>query len=408
MPLSIFSSLLPLTLASCFLPALSPCVQGNCYFNGETYACKCDQGYTDRFCNTSTSLCSEISCQNKGICLETSGTCDCTGTLFTGTLCQAESITCSPSPCLHDSPCTHNAPNNITCACLGTGYSGQHCQTAKEGDCRVSKYECSASSAQCLTNPFTDVAQCQCYLFYVGDRCQTNLLIFILLGVALLALIALFFFLRRKYPKADNTVIFGLFLTVVDLVGDVLFLDSQAGNPTIFAALAVFLVVPMAVNCGFLVFILYTMLKYQPDMRTWLQNNVVVAAGVFVLSVTNIEAMQVLSSGLLNKQSFLAPFSPQNRHHMMIGGFLGHLLEDIPQLCIQSYVASSNLDTLTLLTMTASSLSLLFGVVRRLLTYAIAFFSGQLKYKHQIDEPGDDPEGKFSSVYTMVDEQAEK
>lgn len=372
-----------------------PCQNGgNCYNNGLTATCSCPVPYIGRFCEINNANCQNVVCQNGGTCVEATGTCDCAGTLYTGTLCQAETITCTPSPCRHDTSCLRVGPNNITCSCKGSGYTGSHCQVAILDDCRTSEYAC-ASQAQCLTNLETDTSSCHCGTRYLGASCDIDLVWIILVGGLLLLAAGAYWFMRRKFPHAANSVILGVTLAAFDFVSDVLFVYSQKDvDGSVYAASLAFLAIPIMWNLLVLGYLFISNLLNNQQLQHWLRENTAVASASMLLALTNIEVVEILHSRLFYSAAFSAPLGGQFLHRLSLAALVGSLLEDVPQLIIQSVVASRKLTTITLLSITASVLSLAFGIIKKGLAYMVSRITGASSGYHkqgEDDELGEDP-----------------
>ena len=116
-----------------------PCVNGIC----EESVCLCNTGWSGETCETP--VCSPV-CQNGGVCQE-GNVCDCSGTGFTGNLCQTE-VTCDPE-CVNGE-CVESG-GVYTCDC-DSGWTGETCETE------------SPPLGRCLTN-------CDCW--GSGNYCKT-------------------------------------------------------------------------------------------------------------------------------------------------------------------------------------------------------------------------------------------
>jgi len=308
--------------------------------------------------------------------------------MFLGSFCQAETITCSPNPCQNYAQCSDTGINTISCACRGTGYEGDYCQTPKEGDCRAASHQC-PSTALCIVDVMSDTASCRCDSRYIGDTCDIDLVFLIAVPLAMILVVGIYFFLNHRYPKARNIAILTVALTIYDFVTDVLFAFSEkTDSPTLFATYLTFTIVPMVFNFVLLARIFVSSIQDDHSMRGWLKNNHATTAATAVLALTNIESFSLLQSNLFHNDGFNAPFNEKVKHHLMIGGLMGNILEDIPQLIIQSIAASTTLDTITLLSMVASILTISSGLVKHLIIFLVAKFQGigQIGYRKQSGE----------------------
>lgn len=323
--------------------------------------------------------------------------------MFTGSLCQAETITCSPNPCQNYAECADTGTNTISCACRGTGYEGQYCQTAKAGDCRAANQQC-PSTAQCIVNVVADTAQCRCESRYIGPSCDIDLVFLVAIPFAMIFVVGLYFFMNRRYPKARNIIVLTVALTIYDFVTDVLFVFSQRSeNQALFISAMIFLAMPVIFNLVFLARLLTTAIQSDLGLQTWVKGNYATSAATVVLALTNIESFALLHSNLFYKESFNAPFSEKVLHQLMIGGLVGNILEDIPQLVIQSLAASTTLDTITLLSIVASVLTISSGLIKHAIIFLVNRFQGRgNSYRKQADD-GDEGEWGLTTAYSNMD-----
>jgi len=101
-------------------------------------------------------------------------------------------------------------------------------------------------------------------------------------------------------------------------------------------------------------------------------NHLTIASVVAVLSANNLQLCEILRSGLFNKEAFRAPFTTSGLNRMRIAAFFSLFLKDIPQLVIQSIVASDNIDTITFLSLVASVLAITLGLIKYFLIFLVA------------------------------------
>jgi len=88
---------------------------------------------------------------------------------------------------------------------------------------------------------------------------------------------------------------------------------------------------------------------------------------------------------------------------------MGNILEDIPQLVIQALAASNTLDTITLLSMVASVLTISSGIIKPLILFLVAKYQGmtvggsQKQGNEGKDENNSNGEWSWSTAYTTMD-----
>jgi len=240
----------------------------------------------------------------------------------------------------------------------------------------------------------TDAARCQCDSRYIGETCDIDLLFLIAVPLTMVLIVGIYFFMNYRYPKARNTVILIVALTIYNFVTDGLFAFSEnPDSPRLFSAYLFFTAIPILLNCVLLARIFVTTIRDDHAMRDWLKSNPATSAAVFALALPKMNSFYLLSSNIFYKEAFSAPFSEKLNPQILIGGLLGNLLEDIPQLIIQSVAASTSpLDTITLLSIAASILTISSGVVKYLIVFLITKFQGKgdkTGYQKQAEDDGE-------------------
>lgn len=278
-------------------------------------------------------------CQNGGTCFQ--GFCLCDFTHFSGRLCEnAAVLTCDAISCLNSGACIPGATPNDPATC----------------DCSKTQY--------------------------IGATCDILLVAIIALPVAIGVTLLIYLVLHRFYPKAKNSVVLSFALALYDFVTDCVFMISQAqkdpSSPLFFCSLA-FIIIPLLFNLFIVGRVFIASILHQPEMGKWLKENAGIASAVAIFASTNVEIFAILHSNLLYKDAFNAPFDARAMKMISIAGFVGSLLEDVPQLVIQSIAASDHFDTITLLSIVASILTIFFGIFKRGLMFLVANFGAKPK-----------------------------
>ena len=207
-------------------------------------------------------------------------------------------------------------------------------------------------------------------------------------------ILGIYFLVNYRYPKARNTVVLIVALTIYSIITDVLFLFSESSvSSSLFFPYLAFTIVPILINGVLLARIFVTTVRDDHAMQDWLKSNPATSAAVAALALQKITSFSLLSSNLFYKEAFNAPFNEKLNRQLLIGGLLGNLLEDIPQLVLQSIAASTtNLDTITLLSIAASILTISSGVVKYLIVVLVTKFQGKgrrLGYQIQTEDDGE-------------------
>lgn len=233
--------------------------------------------------------------------------------------------------------------------------------------------------------------------------------------MAIVVTFAVYFVLRCLYPQANNTVVLSVTLTLYDFVTDCLFVLSQSKSGTsspIFVASLVFLILPVLFNLVTVGKIFVNSVLHHPEMEKWVKENFTTAAAVAILASTNIEMFLLVHSGLFNLDAFRAPLDEKALKMIAVAGLVGSLLEDIPQLVIQSIAASEVLDTVTFLSIVASILTIFFGMFKRGLMFLVSKFGSSARKSRDQQQRGDElygfeegqGEGKMSTLYSEFPE----
>ncbi|XP_072174362.1 uncharacterized protein [Diadema setosum] len=107
----------------------NPCVYGNCTDKVNKYICECDPGYAGVNCTENIDDCDPNQCQHNSSCVDgvNNFTCSCSPG-FSGRVCEIDIDECASAPCQHGGRCETPAVNDFICHCSGTGYTGLLCQ----------------------------------------------------------------------------------------------------------------------------------------------------------------------------------------------------------------------------------------------------------------------------------------
>ena len=139
--------------------------QGACINLDGSFNCECDKpfyyGRTCQFkhaCHNSTNPCRHgASCLPYGDLSDKKHTCQCLQG-FTGPNC--EYMTCDSMPCKHDSTCSMIDSTHFVCNCTGTGFTGPVCDMSEQ---ECIEMACSKNNSTC------DPTKCDCNLLNCED-----------------------------------------------------------------------------------------------------------------------------------------------------------------------------------------------------------------------------------------------
>ncbi|XP_076802956.1 uncharacterized protein LOC143446955 [Clavelina lepadiformis] len=184
----------------------NPCEHGGaCLPIGSSYSCACPFGVYGYSCETASTLCNALTCQNGGTCVTVSGggakclcregfsgnrcqvtpricncqnggTCPPQGTVclcpapFKGNDCSVGP--CTPEPCRNGGACIidPSAPNYYTCDCFPP-YYGDHCELTTDEAC--SSNPCLGPNCQCFESCKHEHGYyCMSQQGYIGQNCD--------------------------------------------------------------------------------------------------------------------------------------------------------------------------------------------------------------------------------------------
>jgi hypothetical protein len=155
--------------------------------------------------------------------------------------------------------------------------------------------------------------------------------------------------LRCKYKRSPLNLKYfcALILGLVDLSLDISFVvtcfsplaynNIYAANTAIGYSSLIFLAVPLAVNFGFVLHTIRSLMCVEAN-REKITGNLIIYSVVSLLSVLNTELLNVVRTDLLGVFNLEVP--PSVGTGMQYSGLITNLLEDVPQLIIQTYMLS--------------------------------------------------------------------
>ncbi|XP_060527208.1 protein crumbs [Cylas formicarius] len=150
------------------------CQQGYCNATARVPFCDCQPGFEGRFCEVNVNECvaanGKSPCQNGGVCVDGIARydCNCSGTGFTGLLCEMDIDECklSPAACGEMGVC-ENLPGNYRCTCGVPGKCGHHCLL---DDPCVHDRPCANGRCESQCKSIADYF-CECEGNFTGKNC---------------------------------------------------------------------------------------------------------------------------------------------------------------------------------------------------------------------------------------------
>ena len=97
---------------------------------------------------------------------------------------------------------------------------------------------------------------------------------------------------------------------------------------------------------------------------------------VFIVSISNVEILTMLDSRVFNKRMFSMMWLETTHLRVRTLGLAGNLLDNVPQLIIQGlFIGENGITGIAIASMIASAISLLFGIMRKLILFLVLKFS---------------------------------
>lgn len=167
---------------NCEIDTGPPCSQEPCKNGGSctedsrgNYQCQCAPSFTGAHCETEISvhpLCETEPCLNNGTCRVAPGgnraECECIKG-FTGLKCETDLNDCESAPCLNDGKCIDEV-GGFLCNCSGTGYSGTLCQN-NVNECLLGNPCLNGGSCYDMYGSYI----CTCAPAYGGSNCEIQI-----------------------------------------------------------------------------------------------------------------------------------------------------------------------------------------------------------------------------------------
>ncbi|CAG8620402.1 8016_t:CDS:10 [Ambispora gerdemannii] len=154
--------------------------------------------------------------------------------------------------------------------------------------------------------------------------------------IGFVVVVGLYFAARRAYHPGNNLAIFQFVIIIIDFIFDVLFIKFNGKDvPSLYLPSIVILTATMGINLILASRIIVHENHTNLDFHQWFSRYGRLCSLFSVLSITDIEALQILSSRFAGLDFLSATYSDQAQNWLFWGSVCGLLLEDIPQLVIQ-------------------------------------------------------------------------
>ncbi|CAB4493243.1 unnamed protein product [Rhizophagus irregularis] len=205
-------------------------------------------------------------------------------------------------------------------------------------------------------------------------------LIGIVLGIVILGF--LYIYAKKKYPMGENIVIFKFPLIILNFIMGIMFILNNGKNvPQLFIPSIIFFVIPIIINFIMAAIIMLQEIKKNRDFYGWFKNNVDMASLFTILSGTNLEMLNILSSQVAGIMLFNAPISEETQFYIFWGNFIGLFIGDIPQFIIQVFYIKLvvNYDIIPFLTLSTSSIILANNIISKIYHAIVHLYSKKRK-----------------------------
>ncbi|CAB4397511.1 unnamed protein product [Rhizophagus irregularis] len=182
-------------------------------------------------------------------------------------------------------------------------------------------------------------------------------------------LLSIWFFAANNFPKGKNfsTIIFYP-LILVDFVLDIIVLRDHGSDLKWFYICGwVFLLVPIFFNIITSWYLVYYQLNSSKDAENWWKDYPIVALGFVLLSLIDLEALNVVTSRCAGSEALNAKFTGGGKKRVDRSIIIIAFIEDVPQLIIyvlyQRYTVIPA--TIPILVLSSACIVLLFKICYR-------------------------------------------
>jgi hypothetical protein len=193
------------------------------------------------------------------------------------------------------------------------------------------------------------------------------LLLEIISGFVALALL-LFILKKFKYQKINIVFVESTLLTLLDFITDIIFSFHLFFIPEFvlerFLAIG-FILLPVLIN-AIMIIQNQKKLRENKDISKWIDLHFTIHTLISFLALSGLDAQLFLFAGL-----FIPVFDNKTKikweRRLIIQGTITNVLEDIPQIILQTWVtlSSSSFSSYRIVAMMSTSLSIVFGVFKR-------------------------------------------
>ncbi|ORX84914.1 hypothetical protein K493DRAFT_387194 [Basidiobolus meristosporus CBS 931.73] len=214
---------------------------------------------------------------------------------------------------------------------------------------------------------------------------QTNKGALIAIACVVIGLIAFYIFCHRRFPESDNMVIFVLAVSLFDFVADLLFVILNSGDiPYLQIPSVIFFVLPFSFNMIASTTIVVKEVSTNPKFHDWFSKKTLLTTGISVLSATNPVLLNIMRSRFAGMNELNAPLSERVSRWILYCTAADIIIEDIPQLVIQTLYKTNNgfFKLIPFLAMVSSCLGILFSIIAHIYNH-VAYKQGKKKSRKE-------------------------
>ncbi|KAK9765238.1 hypothetical protein K7432_006590 [Basidiobolus ranarum] len=237
---------------------------------------------------------------------------------------------------------------------------------------------------------------------YEENIFQTNKGALIGIVCVVICLIIFYVFCNRRFPDSDNMVIFVLAVSLFDFIADLLFVILNSGDiPYLQVPSVIFFVLPFAFNMVASTTIVVKEVSSNPKFHDWFSHRTLLTTGISVLSATNPVLLNIMRSRFAGMNDLNAPLSEKVSRWILYCTAADIIIEDIPQLIIQTLYKTNNgfFKLVPFLSMVSSCLGILFSIIAHIYNH-VAYKQDKKKSRKSDDNVNfQEEEFKATKVY---------
>ena len=179
---------------------------------------------------------------------------------------------------------------------------------------------------------------------------------------------------KRNWTDVMYFLPISAYLGIYDMGTDVMFCSyvNQTGiYPYVGLAATIDLILSCIVSGIVVVSALRNEMKNEEVFLIWYKEHMGIVCIIGILSCTNFKYLGLIVCRVGRIAALNAPISEKFKERLVFWGVISNIIEDIPQLCLQSYVmyqeaiSSGYISQSTSMSMAASALALVFEIVQR-------------------------------------------